>query len=143
MPTAAPRLVVGAIIVNDLQHPTRVFAARRTSPPALAGLWEFPGGKTETGESPEEALVREVEEELTATITIGPELPHASGAWPISDKYAMRLFFAAVAHGTLTSGDSHDQMQWIAPDHLGEIDWLPSDRGAIESIQARLKAWPG
>ncbi|WP_336670641.1 (deoxy)nucleoside triphosphate pyrophosphohydrolase [Tsukamurella sp. USMM236] len=141
MHSDAPRLVVGAIIVDDLEQPTRVFAARRTSPVALAGLWEFPGGKTEAGETPEAALVREIREELSATISVGPEVPHASGAWPISEKYEMRLYFAAIAHGKLAPGDSHDELRWMAPSDLGSIAWLPSDAGAIETIQERLSTW--
>ncbi|WP_082777949.1 (deoxy)nucleoside triphosphate pyrophosphohydrolase [Tsukamurella pseudospumae] len=141
MPSDAPRLVVGAIIVDDLDQPSRVLAARRTSPASLAGLWEFPGGKAESGETPETALVREIEEELEATIQVGPEVPHASGAWPISEKYEMRLFFAAVTDGELTAGDSHDQLRWLAPANLDTLDWLPSDTGAIASIQSRLASW--
>ncbi|MGZ9825508.1 (deoxy)nucleoside triphosphate pyrophosphohydrolase [Tsukamurella ocularis] len=141
MHSAAPQLVVGAIIVDDLEQPTKVFAARRTSPAALAGLWEFPGGKTEEGETPEAALVREIHEELGATVSIGPEVPHTSGAWPISEKYEMRLYFAAVADGELASGDSHDEVRWMAPGDLGSVDWLPSDAGAIETIQEHLSTW--
>lgn len=137
----APRLVVGAIIVDDLDLPTRVFAARRTSPAALAGLWEFPGGKTEEGETPEAALVREIHEELGAIVSVGPEVSHASGAWPISEKYEMRLYFAAVAQGQLSPGDSHDEIRWLTPPELGTVDWLPSDAGAITTVRAQLSTW--
>lgn len=142
MPLDIPRLVVGAIIVDDLARPSQVCAARRTSPEALAGLWEFPGGKVEYGETPEVALVREISEELAATIAVGPEVPHASGAWPVSAKYVMRLYFAQVLSGHLVPGDSHDQLQWVKPEKLDRIEWLPSDAGAIATVQTCLAAWP-
>ncbi|GAA1091906.1 (deoxy)nucleoside triphosphate pyrophosphohydrolase [Tsukamurella spumae] len=137
----ARRLVVGAIILDNLEQPTRVFAARRTSPAALAGLWEFPGGKVEDGEAPEAALVREIREELVATISVGPEVPHASGAWPISEKYEMRLYFAAVETGELASGNSHDETRWIAPLQMHTLAWLPSDADAIDAIRTTLLNW--
>ena len=104
-------------------------------------MWEFPGGKVESGETPKAALIREIEEELAASIDVGPEVLHASGAWPISEMYEMRLFFAAVTDGEPTAGNSHDQLRWIAPADLDALDWLPSDTGAIASIQARLASW--
>ena len=59
------RLVVGAVIVDDLRHPRRVLAARRATPAPLTGRWEFPGGKVEDGELPEAALRREIREKLS------------------------------------------------------------------------------
>lgn len=141
MTCAEPALVVGAIIADDLTTPSHIFAARRYRPAEIAGRWEFPGGKVEVGETPEDALVREISEELGATITVGPEVCHADGTWPISERYVMRLYFAQVVSGQLTPGDSHDQVVWLTPEDLGNLDWLPSDAGAICAIQARLAAW--
>ena len=83
-------LVVGGVLLDDPRTPTRFLAARRSAPPALAGLWEFPGGKVEPGEEPEAALARELDEELGVGVRIlgalpGPQ-PHpdaAAGAWPL------------------------------------------------------------
>jgi len=125
--------VVGAVIVDHFESPTRIVAARRIG--KHAGLWEFPGGKVDTGEGPEEALVREIQEELSATVSVVEEL---AGPWSISDELELRLFLCVVVSGDLTTGDSHDQMEWIAADDLEDRDWLESDRAAFNTICARL-----
>ena len=66
--------VVGAAIVDSLTNPTQLLAAQRSYPDALAGQWEFPGGKAEPGEVPEEALHREIREELGAALILGPRI---------------------------------------------------------------------
>ena len=78
-------LVVAAAIVDDLIAPTRVLAARRVEPRALAGGWEFPGGKVEPGEDPVAALHRELAEELQVRVRPrGRAAPPDGGAWPIA-----------------------------------------------------------
>ncbi|MGJ9422663.1 (deoxy)nucleoside triphosphate pyrophosphohydrolase [Aeromicrobium sp. CF3.5] len=135
----SPRLVVGAIIVDSLEAPTKVLAARRTSPPELAGMWEFPGGKVEDGETPEAGLVREIREELSARIVVGAELsPPDGGTWPISDRYAMRLYFAGVVEGKPRLGQAHDDLRWVEAELLASMDWLPSDRAALGKISESL-----
>ncbi|GAA4406088.1 (deoxy)nucleoside triphosphate pyrophosphohydrolase [Tsukamurella soli] len=133
-----PQLVVGAVIVDDLAAPNRVLAARRTRPTELAGMWEFPGGKVESGETPREALAREIREELGVTIDVGTELTHPDGAWPISQTYALRLYFATVTAGTPTPLDSHDALRWLARGELEHVPWLPSDDRALPVIANRL-----
>jgi 8-oxo-dGTP diphosphatase len=132
------RTVVGAVIVRD----GRVLAARRTRPGDLAGRWEFPGGKVEPGEDVAAALVREVREELAATIEVGDEVVGdvvgRAGPWQISEKYVLRLFLAAVIDGDLLPGADHDQLRWLAPLELDEVDWLPSDRQALPAVRSAL-----
>ena len=125
-----PQTVVGAILV----HQGRVLAARRTYPPDLAGLWEFPGGKVHEGETPEQALARELREELAIQVTVGDEV----GAWPIDDRYELRLFLATITSGDPTPDADHDEVRWLSPDELDTVDWLPSDRQALPRVrQAR------
>ena len=99
---ADPRLVqvVGGAIVDSLERPTMLLAARRTAPPAFAGLWEFPGGKVEDGESAEDGLRRELGEELGIAVALGPEVPGPlPQGWPLNDRAAMREIFRILRPG--------------------------------------------
>lgn len=126
--------VVGAVIVAD----GRVLAARRRRPIELAGLWEFPGGKVEPGEDPRVALVREIREELAATIAVDDEVVGPAGPWAISEKYVLRLFLARVTSGHLELGLDHDKVRWLEACDLGTVDWLPADRSALEAVQRAI-----
>jgi 8-oxo-dGTP diphosphatase len=133
-------LVVAAVIVDDLTRPTRLLAARRTAPDALAGGWEFPGGKVEPGEDPITALRRELAEELQITVDLGTELRHPAGrAWPISTDHELRLWFASVRRGVPTPTDSHDELRWLPTDQLDTVDWLPADRDIIAQLSDALR----
>ena len=128
-------VVVGAVIVRD----GRVLAARRTRPAELAGQWEFPGGKVEEGENLSEALVRELREELSSTISVMGEVRDAGSPWRISDKHVLRLFLATVVAGEPTPGTDHDQLRWLLPARLGDVAWLPSDRLALSAVRRAVE----
>ncbi len=133
------QLVVGALIVDSLIEPRRVLAARRLGSNALQGRWEFPGGKVEPGESAEAALVREVQEELDVTLMLGHELIPPSGqSWPISEDLTLRLFWAEIFVGTLTTGESHDEVRWLGAADLASVNWLDADRKALQAIRDEL-----
>jgi 8-oxo-dGTP diphosphatase len=124
--------VVGAAILRD----GRVLAARRTRPATAAGRWEFPGGKVESGESPEQALVREVAEELGATIAVTGWL---AGEAPIGLAHVL-----TVAVTTLVDGDpdptEHDEIRWLSAAELGDVDWLEPDRPFLPELRGILEA---
>ncbi len=124
-------LVVGAAIVRH----GAVLAARRTAPPEAAGRWEFPGGKVETGESPEEALVREIAEELGCRIGVRSWLP---GSAEIGDTHELR-----VACGVLLEGEpaptEHDALRWVDAHHLDSLDWLEPDRPFLPHLRLVLQ----
>ena len=127
--------MVGAAIVRD----GRVLAARRTAPASAAGRWEFPGGKVEPGESDDESLVREIEEELGVRITLARWL---DGAEEIGEQFMLR-----VAIGSLDRGDpvpsEHDQVRWLAADELGDVDWLDADRPFLAELSHLLPRLDG
>lgn len=139
-PLTPPRLVVGAAITDDPDQPRSALVARRSRPADLAGCWEFPGGKVEPGETPQQALVRELREELDVTVSLGTEvLGPDGGSWPISDSYVLRVWLATLTTGTPTPGDSHDRVRWVPVAELPQLtDWVPADQPIAAAICAHL-----
>ena len=107
-----------------------MLAARRTSPPAAAGRWEFPGGKVEPEESPGAALVREIGEELGCVIEVT--------GWLIPEVLIGTSHSLTVATARLVSGDpqpsEHDSLRWLGAEQLDEVDWLDSDRPFLPEL---------
>ena len=120
-------VVVAAAIERDGCY----LAARRTRPVDVAGRWEFPGGKVERGESEEEALAREIREELGVEIEVVRRVP---GEWPLPDDPVLHLYVAQLTVGEPQPLDHHDQLRWITRAQFDEIDWLESDREAVDTL---------
>ena len=120
--------VVGAVLVRD----GTVLAAQRGPSMALAGHWEFPGGKIEAGESPQEALVRELREELLCTATIGEHVETTSYQYDFG-VVTLTTYFA-----TLTAGEpratEHSELRWIPAADLHSVEWAPADIPAVERV---------
>jgi mutator protein MutT len=123
-------LVVGAALVRH----GRVLATRRTHPASAAGRWEFPGGKVEPGESPQEAAVREVREELRCEVAVTGVL---EGAQPIKPGYTLQVVLAELADGEPVPHE-HDAMRWLGPEELDEVDWLEPDVPFLDELRERL-----
>lgn len=134
------RLVVGAVITDHPEHPRAVLVARRNRPADLAGRWEFPGGKVEPGETPQQALVREVREELDVTVDLGAEVPGpGGGAWPVSDHYVLRAWLATITAGAPLPGVSHDRVRWVPVRELPHLpDWVPADQPIAATVCTTL-----
>ncbi len=122
--------MVGAAVLRD----GRVLACRRTAPPEVAGRWELPGGKVEPGESAEAALVREVAEELGVDVTVTGWL---DGASPIGETHVLTVATAEVERWTPCPVE-HDQLRWLGPAELDDVDWLPADRPFLDQLRAML-----
>ena len=124
--------VVAAAIVRD----GRVLACRRTAPAEAAGRWELPGGKAEAGETLDEALIREIGEELGCLIAIDEWLDAAvpiPATSPGVDPYELRAALCHVTAGEIRPHE-HDATRWLSADELDEVDWLEPDRPFIEIL---------
>lgn len=135
-------LVVGAAIVDDLARPRRLLAARRTEPAVLAGGWEFPGGKVEAGESPRDALHREIAEELGVRVQLGVPVPGPlpGQTWPLRGGHEMLVWLAQVIEGVPAPLEEHDELRWLGLDDLWAVAWLPADLPIIAEVAARLRS---
>lgn len=142
--------VVGAAVLDSFKNPTRLLIAQRSAPPILAGLWEFPGGKVEAAESCEQALARELSEELGVRILVGAEVPgpHVQG-WPLNERLAMRVFFAEIFSGTPDTLEDHSALRWMplpksrddaqAYDDLLGLPWIPADLPIVVALLQQLQ----
>lgn len=132
-----PILVVAAALVDDLAEPRFLLAARRRTPHRLAGLWEFPGGKVDPGETPVAALHRELREELGVTVELGREVVGPDeGAWFLSPGYEMRLWLARVTGGEPAPLVEHDELRWLGPGEWLSVPWLEADVRIVDALAA-------
>lgn len=119
--------VVAAIIVHD----GKILATQRGYG-NYKGSWEFPGGKIEPGEAPEAALVREIHEELDATIEVGPKLVTVDYDYP-EFAMTMQCFVCTLASGMKLL--EHSDARWLGRDELDDVGWLAADEEVIAAIK--------
>lgn len=135
--------VVAAAIVDDLELPTRLLAARRSAPKALSGRWELPGGKVEPDEDHLAALHRELGEELGVTVAVGAELPGPDdGRWTITSKHRMRVWFTRLQDGAPEPLEDHDELRWLTAAELDEVPWLDGDVPIVAALLPYLASRP-
>lgn len=119
--------VVAALIVHD----GRIFATQRGYG-EWRGWWEFPGGKQEPGETPEEALVREIREELATEISVDRFVTTLEWDYP-TFHLSMRCYLCSVISGSLTLLE-HEAAAWLDREHLHSVKWLPADYVILDEI---------
>jgi mutator protein MutT len=122
--------VVAALVRDDAG---RYLITQRRSGSHLAGLWEFPGGKRESGESLETALRRELTEELSARFVVGEQVDTVQ--WEYPDRTVVIHFYRCrLESGTIEPRESQT-MAWVAPERLAEFDFPPADRELITRLR--------
>jgi 8-oxo-dGTP diphosphatase len=124
-------VVVGAAVVRD----GRLLAARRTTPPEAAGRWELPGGKVDPGETADDAVVREVAEELGCRTEVDHWLP---GGETFGEGFVLKVAVCRIVAGEPTAGADHDELRWLGPSELDDVDWLEPDRPFLTSVREVL-----
>ena len=123
---------VAAAVIREGE---RIFATARGYG-EFKGGWEFPGGKIEKGETPEEALVREIKEELDTEIRVEERIDTIEYDYP-SFHLTMACFWCSIVRGDLTLREA-EAAKWLTKDTLDSVAWLPADRELIDAIRDEL-----
>ena len=124
--------VVAAIIYKDMERKNKIFATARGYGD-LKGGWEFPGGKVEPGETPQQALKREIMEELSTEIKVGELIDTIEYDYP-TFHLSMDCFWAEVITGQLELKEA-EAAKWLTKDQLESVAWLPADITLIDKIR--------
>ena len=123
--------VVAAIICDNIKEKNKIFATARGYG-ELKGGWEFPGGKVEPGETPQQALVREIMEELDTEIEVGELIDTIEYDYP-DFHLSMGCYWCSVVRGDLVLKE-HEAARWLGKDELMDVEWLPADVKLINRI---------
>lgn len=120
------------VVAAVLRHKDKIFATQRGYGEFKDG-WEFPGGKVEEGETPEQALVREIKEELDTKINVGGLIDTVEYDYP-NFHLSMKCYWCEIQSGDLVLKE-HEAAKWLGKDELGSVEWLPADLDLIEEIR--------
>ncbi len=125
--------VVAGIIRRKSEDGTPLFLATQRGYGDYKGMWEFPGGKMEPGETREQALARELSEELAIQVSVGNFVCTVEQDYP-GRHITMHCFFCEIISGRLTLLE-HESARWLTASELHDLDWLPADVSVVEHIE--------
>lgn len=120
------------VVAAVIRERDKIFATQRGYG-EFKGGWEFPGGKIEEGEIPQEALLREIKEELDVEIAVGDLIDTIEYDYP-TFHLSMDCFWAEIVSGEIVLKE-HEAMKWLKKDSLNSVEWLPADVSIIEDIK--------
>lgn len=129
---------VAAAVICDASGPEKRVLATARGYGEFKGRWEFPGGKVEAGESPQQALVREIREELAVEIRVGPCIGRVECDYP-AFHLSMDCFWCAIQSGVPVLKEA-EAARWLCEAQLYDVDWLPADRSVLGRVAAQLAA---
>lgn len=127
--------MTSVVVAGALVHDGLLLLAQRSYPPELAGMWELPGGKVESGELPEEALVRELREELGVETSVGVRL---AGDAPLHGGLVLQAYRVELVSGTPVPLD-HSDLRWVDARRLTEMDLVNADRLWVPELTGMLR----
>ncbi|WP_435368550.1 (deoxy)nucleoside triphosphate pyrophosphohydrolase [Sphingomonas faeni] len=136
MPAASLLLPVVAAALVDLEG--RVLLQQRPEGKSLAGLWEFPGGKIEPGETPEAALIRELEEELAIVVPHACLAPATFASAPLGDRHLLLLLYITRKWTGVPRALEATALRWVRPNEMHALPMPPADRPLIGLLDALI-----
>lgn len=125
-------LVVAALVQRSDDPEKRILVVRRGPQQSGAGFWEFPGGKVEKGESPEQALVREIKEELNISVTVGDLLGEEEYTYP-TKSICLRVYWTETKQNDVQLIE-HDALKWCLPEEINVQELSEADRPFVREI---------